>query len=46
MAKDELVGNMNTEFLVDYFEEKKLLNGINKNALQRASLIASEIFEN
>jgi hydroxymethylglutaryl-CoA lyase len=44
MADDELVGNMNTEFLIPYFEEKRLLNGINKEALSDSLRIATEIF--
>jgi hydroxymethylglutaryl-CoA lyase len=44
MANDELVGNMNTELLIPYFEELKLIQGINKEALTEASAIASEIF--
>ena len=44
MANDELVGNMNTELLVPYFEELHLLNGINKVALSEASALANEIF--
>lgn len=44
MANDELVGNMNTELLIPYFEELKLLNGINKEALAEASALATQIF--
>ena len=44
MADDELVGNMNTEFLIPYFQEKKLLDGINKEALNDSLRIATEIF--
>lgn len=44
MANDELVGNMNTELMVPYFEELKLLDGINKVALSEASALANEIF--
>ena len=44
MANDELVGNMNTELLIPYFEELKLLEGVNKEALSEASALASEIF--
>jgi hydroxymethylglutaryl-CoA lyase len=44
MANDDLVGNMNTELLIPYFEELKILNGINKEALSEASAIANEIF--
>jgi hydroxymethylglutaryl-CoA lyase len=45
MANDDLVGNMNTELLIPYFEELKLLDGINKEALSEASALASEIFD-
>jgi hydroxymethylglutaryl-CoA lyase len=44
MANDDLVGNMNTELLIPYFENLKLLKGINKEALSEASSLASEIF--
>jgi hydroxymethylglutaryl-CoA lyase len=44
MAKDELVGNMNTELMIPYFEELGLLQGINKEALSEASLMAYQIF--
>lgn len=44
MANDELVGNMNTELLVPYFEELHLLQGIDKVALSEASALANEIF--
>lgn len=44
MANDDLVGNMNTELLVPYFEELHLLNGIDKEALSEASALANEIF--
>ncbi len=44
MADDELVGNMNTEFLIPYFQEKKLLPGINNDALSESLRIATEIF--
>ena len=44
MAADELVGNMNTEWMIDYFEEKKLLQSINKDALQNCLQMADEIF--
>lgn len=45
MAQDDLVGNMNTELMIDFFEEKKLLKAIHKNALQESLLIAQEIFQ-
>ncbi len=44
MANDDLVGNMNTELMVPYFEELKLLNGIDKEALSEASALANQIF--
>lgn len=44
MANDELVGNMNTELLIPYFEDLGLLTGINKKALSEASALANEIF--
>ena len=44
MADDELVGNMDTELMIPYFEEKNLLNNLNKDALQKCSMLASEIF--
>ena len=44
MANDELIGNMNTELLVPYFEELHLLNGIDRVALSEASALANEIF--
>ena len=44
MADDELVGNMNTELMIPYFSELKLLNNLNMDALQECSMMASEIF--
>ena len=44
MANDELVGNMNTELMIDFFTERKLLGGLNKVALEESLRIASEIF--
>jgi hydroxymethylglutaryl-CoA lyase len=44
MAQDDLVGNMNTELLIAYLEERNLINGLNKEALQRCLQLASEIF--
>jgi len=44
MADDELVGNMNTEWMINYFETKGIEPGINKNALLDSLAIAEEIF--
>jgi hydroxymethylglutaryl-CoA lyase len=45
MADDELVGNMDTELMIPYFEEKNLLPQINKEALQEALAIAGQVFK-
>jgi len=44
MADDELVGNMDTELMIPYFQEKNLLNNLNINALAECSKLASVIF--
>ncbi|HEY0680289.1 MAG TPA: hydroxymethylglutaryl-CoA lyase [Chitinophagaceae bacterium] len=44
MANNELVGNMNTEWMIRYFDEKKLLPDIDKKALDESLRIAGEIF--
>ncbi|MEZ5035561.1 MAG: hypothetical protein R2796_11265 [Chitinophagaceae bacterium] len=44
MADDELVGNMNTGWMIDYFEEQELKTGIDNDALKKSTIIAEEIF--
>lgn len=44
MAQDELVGNMPTEKIISWLEEKGMDTGINKAELHQAMLMASEIF--
>jgi len=44
MANDELVGNMNTEWMIDYFEQQGLSPQLDKEALKESLRIASEIF--
>ncbi|TPE46395.1 hydroxymethylglutaryl-CoA lyase [Pontibacter mangrovi] len=44
MAKDELVGNMPTENLVSFFENKGLNLGLNKDALQAAMAESGAVF--
>jgi hydroxymethylglutaryl-CoA lyase len=44
MADDELVGNMDSELMIPYFEEKNLLNNLDKEALDNCSRIAAKIF--
>ena len=44
MANDELVGNMDSELMISYFNELGLLNNLNMNALEECSRMAGEIF--
>ena len=44
MADDELVGNINTELMIPYFEEQNILPVINKDALKHALILADKIF--
>ena len=44
MAKDDLVGNMNTEWLIDYFTKNNMRLHINQQALQQSLQLADEIF--
>ncbi len=44
MASDKLTGNMATENLLSYFEEKKIETGVDKQAFKEASLLALETF--
>ncbi len=44
MASDELVGNMNTEWMIDYFKENNILPSINYQALKESLQLAEEIF--
>ena len=44
MAGDELVGNMDTELLIPYFNEAGILNNIDLEAFKKCSFMASEIF--
>lgn len=44
MANDELVGNMNTEWMISYFEKNNIVTGLNKEALAESLRIAGEIF--
>jgi len=44
MAQDDLVGNMPTELMISYFEEKKMIIDLNKDALQHCMQLANEIF--
>jgi hydroxymethylglutaryl-CoA lyase len=44
MADDELVGNMNTEVMIAYFEEQGLIQKLNKEALAESLQLAAHIF--
>lgn len=44
MAGDTLVGNMNTEWLLDYFTEKNIILPLNNTALQNCLRLAEKIF--
>lgn len=44
MADDVLVGNMNSELLIDYFQQLNLLPELNYDALEESISIANEIF--
>jgi hydroxymethylglutaryl-CoA lyase len=44
MADDELVGNMDTELMIPYFEKKGLLNKLDHAALRQCSQMATDIF--
>ena len=44
MANNELVGNMNTELMIEYFKEKAMLPTLNETALQESISMASAIF--
>ena len=44
MADDILVGNMDTELMIPYFNELNLLNNLDMNALNNCSRIAGKLF--
>lgn len=44
MAGDELVGNMNTELMIPYFQQKGQLQNLNAAALEKSLRLAAEIF--
>lgn len=44
MADDELVGNMSTEIMVSYFEEKGISPDLDKTLLAESLLMAGQIF--
>jgi hydroxymethylglutaryl-CoA lyase len=44
MAQDDLVGNMDSEKMIHFFEENNLFNKYNKTALAQSLLMADSIF--
>jgi hydroxymethylglutaryl-CoA lyase len=44
MADDELVGNMDTELMIPYFNELGMLNDLNRDALALCSRLSAKIF--
>jgi hydroxymethylglutaryl-CoA lyase len=44
MANDELVGNIDTEWLISYLEEYDNLPTLNKAALTKSSNLANDLF--
>lgn len=45
MANNNLVGNMNTEWMINYFKNQDVLPQLNFDALQNSLTIAAEIFD-
>ena len=44
MAEDELIGNMNMQFMIDFFKENKVSPDLDENALNEAIDMANDIF--
>jgi hydroxymethylglutaryl-CoA lyase len=44
MAGNELVGNMDTEWMIGYFRQKKLLPALDEAALKQSLHVAGEVF--
>jgi hydroxymethylglutaryl-CoA lyase len=44
MAYDELVGNMDSAWMINYFESRHLLKSFHTEALQKSLLMAEELF--
>lgn len=45
MAADELVGNINSEWMINYFKDQNMLPPINEKELENALLLTEEIFK-
>lgn len=44
LATNDLVGNINTEWMIDYFRNMNIMPSINKDALEESLRLADEIF--
>ena len=44
MAQDDLVGNMPTEYMIDYFESKNIPLQLNRQKINECLMMAAEIF--
>jgi hydroxymethylglutaryl-CoA lyase len=44
MAKDDLVGNIATEGIVAYLDEKQIQHGLNRNVFREAEALADSVF--
>ncbi len=44
MAQDDLVGNMDTELMINYLQKKAIINNLDQQALHHALSVASRIF--
>jgi hydroxymethylglutaryl-CoA lyase len=44
MAQDELIGNMKTENIIEYLQEKNMIKNLNEEALSKSIKLAEEIF--
>ena len=44
MADDDLVGNMPTEFLLQYMNEKNIDTGLDMQAFEKSMFMASSVF--
>jgi hypothetical protein len=44
MAQDDLVGNMNMEWIIGYLQEQGLVKNINEAALEKCLDMSSRIF--
>lgn len=44
MANDDLVGNIDTEWLISYLEQYEVLPALNREALSKSSNLANELF--